>query len=96
MLHTLVHINVKLLHTSVKFVGFLQFLARSRPCLRHLDMTSSQLLTLYGKVKNVAKSLVADVLKENVGRHAKGEDKLDILPGQVAESLEGARDGRAR
>ena len=36
-------------------VGFLQFLARSRPCLRHLDMTSSQLLTLYGKVKNVAK-----------------------------------------
>lgn len=44
----------------------------------------------------MAKSLVADVLKENVGRHAKGEDKLDILPAQVAESLEGARDGRAR
>jgi len=46
-------------------------------------------------MKNVAKSLVADVLKEKMERHAKGEDKLDLEPGQVAKYLEGDRVVRA-
>jgi len=37
-----------------------------------------------------------DVLKEKVERHANGEDKLDLEPGQVADYLEGARVERAR
>jgi len=77
-------------------VGFLQFLAGSRPWLRHLNLTSSQVITLGGKMKNVAKSLVGDVLKEKVERHAKGEDKLDLEPGQVAKYLDGQRVVRAR
>ena len=76
--------------------AFLQFLAGSRPWLRHLELNSSQLLTIHGKVKNVAKSLVADVLKDKVERHAKGEDSLDLEPAQVAEYLEGERVKRVR
>jgi hypothetical protein len=51
----------------------MQFLAGSRPWLRHLDLSSSQLLTLSGNMKNIAKSLVTDVLKDKVERHAKGD-----------------------
>ena len=77
-------------------VGFMQFLAGSRPWLRHLDLSSSQLLILSGNMKNIAKSLVTDVLKDKVERHAKGDDRLDLEPAQMAEYLEGARVVRAR
>ena len=74
----------------------MQFLAGSRPWLRHLDLSSSQLLILSGNMKNIAKSLVTDVLKDKVERHAKGDDRLDLEPAQMAEYLEGARVVRAR
>ena len=77
-------------------VAFIQFLAGSRPWLRHLDLASSQLQTLTGKIKNIAKSLVTDVLKDKVEQHAKGDDRLDLEPAQMAEYLEGARVLRAR
>ena len=47
-------------------------------------------------MKNIAKSLVTDVLKDKVERHAKGDDRLDLEPAQMAEYLEGARVVRAR
>jgi len=76
--------------------GFLQFLAGSRPWLRHVDLTSSQLLTVYGKVKNIAKSPIVDVLKDKVERHARGDDKLDLEPAQVAAYLDSSRVQRVR
>lgn len=44
----------------------------------------------------MAKSLQADVLKDKVERHAKGEDKLDLETGQVVAYLESSRVERAR
>jgi len=81
------------LHSLASFV---QFIAGSRPWLRHLDLSSSQLLTVYGKVKNIAKSLMADVLKDKVERHARGDDKLDLEPAQVAAYLDSGRVQRVR
>ena len=40
--------------------------------------------------------MIDDVLKENVERHAKGDDKLDLEPGQVAAYLDSTRVQRAR
>ena len=54
-------------------------------------MVSSQLKRIEEKIKNVAKSLRTDVLKDKVERHARGEDQLDLEPGQVAGYLEGIR-----
>ena len=56
-----------------------------------MDLGSSQLKTIQEKIKNIAKSLRSDVLKDKVERHARGEDKLDLEPGQVAGYLEGTR-----
>ena len=71
--------------------GFLQFLAGSRRWLRHLDLVSGQLKTLEERVKNIGKSLRTDVLKDKVERHARGDDKLDLEPGQVAAYLASRR-----
>ena len=71
--------------------GFLQFLAGSRPWLHHLDLVSGQLKTVEEKMKNVGKSLRTDVLKDKVERHARGDDKLDLEPAQVAAYLESTR-----
>ena len=76
--------------------GFLQFLAGSRPWLRHLDLISSQLLTVHGKVNNIAKSLMADVLKDKVERYVRGDDRLDLEPVQVAAYLDNSRVQRVR
>ena len=76
--------------------GFLQFLAGSRPWLRHLDLVSGQLKTLEERIKNIGKSLRTDVLKDKVERHARGDDKLDLEPGQVAAYLESGRIQGAR
>jgi hypothetical protein len=36
------------------------------------------------RMKNIGKSLRTDILKDIVERHASGDDKLDLEPGQVA------------
>jgi hypothetical protein len=46
--------------------GFLQFLAGSRPWLRHLDLVSGQLKTLEERMKNIGKSLRTDILKKKM------------------------------
>ena len=71
--------------------GFLQFLTGSRPWLRHLDLVSGQLKTLEERMKNMGKSLRTDVLKDKVECHARGDDKLDLEPVQVAAYLESRR-----
>jgi hypothetical protein len=52
---------------------------------------SGQLKTLEERVKNIGKSLRTEVLKDKVERHARGDDKLDLEPGQVAAYLESRR-----
>lgn len=74
----------------------MQFLAGSRPWLRHLDVVNGQLKTIEEKLKNVGKSLRADVLKDKVERHVRGENKLGLEPGQVAAYLDGSRVERVR
>jgi hypothetical protein len=49
------------------------------------------LKTLEERIKNIGKSLRTDVLKDKVERHARGDDKLDLEPGQVAAYLESGR-----
>ena len=72
--------------------GFLQFIAGSRPWLRHLDLVSGQLKTLEERVKNIGKSLRTDVLKDKVERHARGDDKLDLEPAYLeSRRIEGVR-----
>lgn len=75
--------------------GFLQFLAGSRSWVRHLTLTTEELNTIGAKIKNISKTLKEDVLKDRVERHARGEDRLDIEPAQVAAYLEGERPRRA-
>jgi hypothetical protein len=57
---------------------------------------SGQLKTLQERVKNIGKSLRTDVLKDKVEHHARGDDKLDLEPGQVAAYLESRRIDRMK
>lgn len=69
-------------------VGFQQFSAGSRSWHRHLDLTFNEVKWREAKVKNIAKSLKEVVWKDKLESHAKGDDILDIEPGQVATYLE--------